>query len=421
MNLGGIIAQNGYVYNYASENLIRTNAALTQGHGSLRFDKALNDQIELSTDAMVVYKHLGIPGGHDWVLTDEDYQQDYLVTTNQQVVVDSPIKSMKKLAIDLSYMFGRSFFHNSYEDSTHIKHNGSLRSSGVWDLGENAALNTDFGYVLDYVDSTSVGKNTRHDFFVASYGALYLANESLGLYPSVQLRYISDRKAFSPDASLGFVYLPTAHVELSGSLGYAENIPTFSALYWLDEGYFVGNPNLKTEKGMNGEIGITCKEKNWSVEASLFAKNIIDQIAFAGVTNENIEHVFYLGSEQEITYQINNIFGIEASYLYNKSFDLSGGNTFGDNVEINSVRKHSAKAALLVNHSRFSGVLSAEFLSETASLDPVFVLNVSVNAPVNENIDLHLAIDNLLNTSYELQNGYPMPGLKIRLGGTFRF
>jgi vitamin B12 transporter len=40
---------------------------------------------------------------------------------------------------------------------------------------------------------------------------------------------------------------------------------------------------------------------------------------------------------------------------------------------------------------------------------------------VSKALRAYLAVDNLLNTDYELVSGYPMPGTKIRLGGTLRF
>ncbi|MFA6680963.1 MAG: TonB-dependent receptor, partial [Sphaerochaeta sp.] len=73
----------------------------------------------------------------------------------------------------------------------------------------------------------------------------------------------------------------------------------------------------------------------------------------------------------------------------------------------------------------FDAVLSGEFLDESKGLygkaDPAFILNLSFNAQVTEDLKVYVAVDNLLNASYELSGGYPMPGTKIRLGGTLKF
>ena len=123
------------------------------------------------------------------------------------------------------------------------------------------------------------------------------------------------------------------------------------------------------------------------------------------------------------------MFALSASYLYNKSFNLSNGQTFSDNEEVNYVRNHTAKASASFAYRNFDAVLSGEYQGKyrvkgsfsTINYDPAFILNLSVNAQVTEELAVYVAIDNLLNASYELQNGYPMPGTKIRLGGKLKF
>jgi vitamin B12 transporter len=117
------------------------------------------------------------------------------------------------------------------------------------------------------------------------------------------------------------------------------------------------------------------------------------------------------------------MFALSASYLYNKSYDLSNGQTFSDNIEVANVRKHTAKASASFAYNVFNTVLSGEYLGKTNSPTSknIVVLNLSVNAQVTEDLKVYVAVDNLLNASYELSGGYPMPGTKIRLGGTLKF
>ncbi|MGH0052751.1 MAG: TonB-dependent receptor plug domain-containing protein, partial [Sphaerochaetaceae bacterium] len=114
-------------------------------------------------------------------------------------------------------------------------------------------------------------------------------------------------------------------------------------------------------------------------------------------------------------------FNVQASYLYNKSYDLSGGNTFGDNVEVANIRKHTAKSALFFTLDSIESSISAEYLGKTSTLDNVFLLNLSVAMQVTDALKAYVAVDNMLNTEYELAAGYPMPGTKIRIGGTYWF
>ncbi|MDD4574637.1 MAG: TonB-dependent receptor, partial [Sphaerochaeta sp.] len=165
-------------------------------------------------------------------------------------------------------------------------------------------------------------------------------------------------------------------------------------------------------------------------EGSLFARNIYNEIMNdSSYKPQNLGHSVYFGTEQAITVELNEMFALSASYLYNKSFDLSNGKTLSDNEEVNYVRNHTAKASASFTYKNLDAVLSGEYQGKyrvkgsfaTINYDPAFVLNLSVNAQVTEEFKVYVAIDNLLNASYELQNGYPMPGTKIRLGGKLKF
>jgi len=213
------------------------------------------------------------------------------------------------------------------------------------------------------------------------------------------------------------------NTDLNASISYAENTPTFSELYWPS----MSNPNLKTEKGLNADLGLTSKIGSITYKCTIFGRNIYnaikynyDPITFIS-TPYNIAHSVYLGTEQTMDVVFSPVLSLQASYLYNKSYDLSDGKTFSDNVEVSSIRKHTAKASLFYTVGLFDTVLSGEYLGKTSSLDATFLVNLSVNVQVTDDLKAYVAIDNLLNTSYSLVSGYPMPGIKVRLGGTMRF
>lgn len=90
-------------------------------------------------------------------------------------------------------------------------------------------------------------------------------------------------------------------------------------------------------------------------------------------------------------------------------------------MKVNHVRQHTAKAALLFSREKYDLSLSSEYLGETATLDAALLVNLSGTFRVDDNLSLYAAVDNLLNTSYErADGGYPMPGVKVRLGGEVR-
>nr|WP_321295164.1 TonB-dependent receptor [uncultured Sphaerochaeta sp.] len=425
-SVGGLTAQNAYTYDNAGTKL-RDNAQVYEVHGSANYKQELSDLASLSTQNLVSYKNLGLPGGYivdSWGyggLTPNDYEQDLLVSSQNMFELDELTPNLEKLTTHVNYSFARTFYHDDdYQDSTHNKHKAAAQAEATWNLGENYALTTDVLYSLDYVDSTDVGKNARNTISSAANASLYFQEGKLSLHPSVNVAFISDLKALSPNASLGFIYLIHPSVDLSATLSYAENVPTFSDLYWPSS----GNPNLKTEKGLNADLGLATTVGNLTYEGTLFGRNIYNAIAYSSTTYlpDNIAHSVYLGTEQSVEISLNNNISLQASYQYNKSYDLSNGKTFADNVEVSSVRKHTAKGSLFLAFGKVDGVLSAEYLGKTSTLENVFLVNLSTSMQVTEALNAYVAIDNLLNTSYELTSGgYPMPGTKIRLGGKLRF
>ncbi|NBK24848.1 MAG: TonB-dependent receptor, partial [Spirochaetia bacterium] len=425
VSIGDLTAQNAYTYDNAGTKL-RDNAQVYEVHGSVNYKQELSDLTSFSTQNLVSYKNLRLPGGYVISggyggLTPNDYEQDLLVSSQNTFELDELTPNLEKLTTHVNYSFARTFYHDdAYQDSTHNKHKAAAQAEATWNIGENYTLTTDVLYSLDYVDSTDVGEKSRNTISSAANASLYFQEGKLSLHPSINVTYISDLKTLSPNASLGLIYLINPSVDLYATLSYAENAPTFSDLYWP----FMGNPNLKTEKGLNADLGFATTVSNITYEGSLFGRNIYNAIASPPPTYiaDNIAHSVYLGTEQSAELSLNDSISLQASYQYNKSYDLSNGKTFADNVEVSSVRKHTAKGSLFLAYGKIDSALSAEFLGKTSSLDSAFLVNLSVSMQVTEALNAYIAVDNLLNTSYELTSGgYPMPGTKIRLGGKLRF
>ncbi len=418
---GGLLAQNAYTYDDGTSTLaLRDNAQVYEAHGSLKAKQDITDTLSYTTNNLVNYQDVGVPGGLSYGLTPDDEQKTLLVSTDNTFELEGGIDHIQKLTGNLQYSYNQVFYHDDdYVDSTHNKHKLSSQLAAVWDTDETWTLQTNAEYSLDYVDSTDVGQHTRHTISTSAFGSVYFADGLVSLYPSINLAYLSDIAALSPNASLGAIFDMTDHLNLSTTVSYAENAPTFSELYWP----YMSNENLKTEKGINADTGITYENTNFSYEGKVFSKLISNAIAYDSTTwiPYNVAKSAYFGTEQTIKATLSSFTSVQISYQYNKSFDLSDGQTFSDNVEVTSVRKHTAKASLNYKKDRLSLVAGIQYLGSTDSLDDALIVDVSTDVKITDALSCYLAIDNLLNTSYELASGYPMPGTKIRIGGTLRF
>ena len=65
--------------------------------------------------------------------------------------------------------------------------------------------------------------------------------------------------------------------------------------------------------------------------------------------------------------------------------------------------------------------LTGQYLGKSGYAKAVFLMDMIANFRIGENYGVYIAVDNMLNTRYELYTGYPMPGTKIRIGGSARF
>ncbi len=70
----------------------------------------------------------------------------------------------------------------------------------------------------------------------------------------------------------------------------------------------------------------------------------------------------------------------------------------------------------------FQAILDGEVLGKSINMPTnIFLCNLMVNARFSETLKAYIGVDNLLNTQYEHIAGYPMPGMKVRLGGDWKF
>ncbi len=432
-NLGTLVAQNAYTYdNGTTAQALRENAGVYSVYGGINLSMALGDSIEISSKNLANYQHLGTPGDYlgspPWGgLTSEDYQEDVLISTKNSATLSDLGDTLATIRADLNYSYDKRFFHTSANsDSTHHKNKGNFLLESTWNFGETYTVVTGADLAFDYVHSSDVGKNLRAQPTIYAHGSIYLLGGMLSLHPSANLAYLSDMRVFSPNASVGAIFTIGEDSALKTNFSYAENPPTFSDLYWPG----AGNSSLKTEKGIQGDMGFSTRLKSLSYEGTVFGRNIYNAIAWQETPPgsyiylpANIGHSVYLGTEQAINLELTEKFALSASYLYNKSYDLSNGRSFSDNIEVGNVRKHTAKASVSFAYNMFDAVLSGEYLGKTSSAtsENIFVLNLSVNAQITDSLKVYGAVDNLLNASYELQGGYPMPGTKIRIGGNLKF
>jgi outer membrane cobalamin receptor len=439
-NAGGIIAQNDYTYENNGTTYLRDNAGMYNLHGGLNLSGTVAEGLEISSNNMASYQNLGVPGPLT-SLTPDNYQHTLLLSTANTIRKDFNQGPLTKLTGNFDFTYNSLFYHNTKswdgttyitKDSTHNYSKGTLQSEQTWNLGEDYALTSGISASIDYIDSTEVGTHTRIAPSLYADGSIYLMDGTVSVHPCLNVTYLSDLSEVAPNASLGIIYNLSDETALKATVDYAENPPTFSDLYWPDSDGMKGNTDLIPEKGISGEAGLSWKNGTISYEGTGFARNMYDAINWSYNSSssyyspDNIDHSMYFGTEQSVKIAIIDRLELNLSYQYNKSFDLSDGQTLSDDVEVSGIRKHTAKASLQYTKDKYTASIDGEYLGKTtgyygSTIDSVFLMNLSINVQLTDDLKTYVAVDNLLNASYQLSSGYPMPGTKIRVGGNWKY
>jgi outer membrane cobalamin receptor len=218
-----------------------------------------------------------------------------------------------------------------------------------------------------------------------------------------------------PMAGLAYNPVKTATIKASVSKGFRS--PTIMEMY-----LFAPNPALRPESLVNYEIGYL--QSLWgntlNVELTVYKANARDMIQVTGqfpnVKRQNIGSFTNKGIEISARYLAgkNLIFSGNYSYLHlekpmlaapEKQFNFNVNYTY-KNLNLNISTQHIEKLFVRLNPdiTEYYTLLNARL-----TIEPVKFLQVFV------------AGNNLLDQQYEINYGYPMPGLNYNLGLKLRF
>ena len=126
---------------------------------------------------------------------------------------------------------------------------------------------------------------------------------------------------FSP--KLGLIFNPINYVSLKGNIGRSFRAPSFGELFFPEEGFIGGNPNLKPETSFDFDFGLIFSHPRIGFEINYFRNKIDDLILFVFVSAQRIEPLNVGNAKEQ---------GIETSLVV-RPFDfieLFAGYTFLD-------------------------------------------------------------------------------------------
>ncbi|WP_373778905.1 TonB-dependent receptor plug domain-containing protein [Glaesserella sp.] len=237
------------------------------------------------------------------------------------------------------------------------------------------------------------------------------------LYPNVWTGRISGAYRLSPN------------FKTHASFGSAIKNPTVTDYFGWNPSYYVGNPNLKPEKSLGGDLGVLIEtaDKAHSLDVTYFARNVNNFIAMDekcycqsinldGTTKVKGVELAYTGKFTD------NLTGY-ANYTYTNTRDSKG-------KELVRRPKHSANASLAYQITdklgssvsvsyvgkRTDNYWDANYVSHTVKMSSYTLVNLGTNYQITKNVNIYANLNNLFDKKYENIIGYGQDGRNVYVG-----
>ena len=228
--------------------------------------------------------------------------------------------------------------------------------------------------------------------------------------------------------------LPITHYQwiLRGSISKNYNLPALNDLYWAQ----LGNPNLKAENGINGELGIDFKVKQgiFTSKMSLtgFAMLTKDRILWSPKSDglwhpSNVSSVFSRGIEAFYTLDFNKN---DFNTRFNLNYQLAR-STDSQGKQLLYTPIHTGNASFFTQYKKFyfqynQSVSSRRYgASDNSTWTNAFTIG---NATIGRQflikkaqLDVQFKVKNVFNTDYQVIAFYANPKREYLLTGSLKF
>ena len=261
--------------------------------------------------------------------------------------------------------------------------------------------------------------------------SLWGINSKFRLIPAVRWDQYTDIDA-QTSPKIGALVSFGNHFTLRGNVGKSFRVPAFFDLYWPEDDYTKGNPNLLPEKSTDFDFGILVRKsgnQHLQFESTYFQNDFEDLILWKSDTDWkwapfNVGQAKISGLENSILYRLpKNLVHFKVAYTSMKAIDNTSESESKDKRLIyRPDNKLDLSAGLQLKP--FTANLSYSLVGErftkddnSKSISGYRLINGNIGSSFSVNnmtLDAKLEVLNLLDKNIYVLEGYPIPGREFR-------
>lgn len=258
-----------------------------------------------------------------------------------------------------------------------------------------------------------------------------------GATPGQFVNYpLADGSALNGQAAL--IWKATDTSSYYANVSDRTRFPTLAERFSTRFGTAASNPQLKTERAANFEVGTKQEFLGWHVEGSAFysdVSNVIEAVilpppAPSGTTqSRNVGHGTFYGMEAAVSGQIADDLELGANYTYQirhidtpatvAPLQLTGDPMYKGFVYLNWAMTPDITVSpnLSLASNRWSSNTAGTLYFKTGAFA---LLGLSANYRFDDRFDLNAGVKNLLDENYQLTAGFPEAGRSFFLALRYR-
>lgn len=424
---GARISKLGYIVNagYQSSEGFRANSGFNEKDFNTKFEYQLTDNNKLNINSGFYTSKVGTPGKiNSPDIDDKQAKRNNFLDLNWDFDFDETSGSTVRVYNNhdrLEFMENTTTYAKSIHTTTARGYDLQFDKK----VFEFYQLISGFNYVTNINDST---ESAKHEYTVRT---LYLDNQ-LNLFEKLNLNLglrLDDYSNFGTELNPGLnaLYKFNANIKLHGMISRSFRVPTFNDLYWPNIGGLKGNPDLVSEKGITGEIGIESKINKYILTDVTYYRSDYNElikweegtvwtpknIGSAVINGIGFNNTFYLPCDFEL--------GLNYNFLMAKDDKSNKYLPYQPKNKVNFYLQYKGPKDLLIKFKcDFTDKRFADF-TNNAKVKQFYTLGINASKKFNSLFTCYAAIDNLLDKQYRVISGYPMPGFSITGGAKLEF